>query len=225
MLIYRSTCNPPRSNLSVMIFYSQSHCLLPWSYAKISFSNTLLISETFHLATKTSIALCWPVYLKTLNVFSLGFSTCLHTLQVIRKIFSGTISPQPQKYRARLVTVTNEPFPRPSTSSFAFPQAKKVFLFNKLKMSTVTDLVDNFKSERICCKILVSKKLGRVTLSIVRTSKTRISQTQERKTFSAKDERNSVNFGVVTKFKFRYSIVKFLLVWFNQLTGLHPPLV
>ena len=33
---------------------------------------------------------------------------------------------------------------------------------------------------------------------------------------------NGVNFGVVTKFKFRYSIVKFLLVWLNQLTGLHP---
>ena len=33
-----------------------------------------------------------------------------------------------------------------------------------------------------------------------------------KKTFSAKDERNGVNFGVVTKFKFRYSIVKFLLV-------------
>ena len=169
-----------------MIFYSQSHCLLPWSYAKISFSNTLLISETFHLTTKTSIALCWPVYLKTLNVFSLGFYTCRHTLQVIRKTFFGTISPQPQKYRARLVTVTNEPFPRPSTSSFAFPQAKKVFPFNKLKKSAVTDLVENFKSERICCKILASKKLGRVTLSIVRTSKTGISQTQEKKPFPQK---------------------------------------
>ena len=38
-------------------------------------------------------------------------------------------------------------------------------------------------------------------------------------------ECNGVNFGEVTKFKFRYSIVKFLLVWLNQLTGLHPPLL
>ena len=37
-------------------------------------------------------------------------------------------------------------------------------------------------------------------------------------------ECSGVNFGVVTKFKLRYSIVKFLLVWLNQLTGLHPPL-
>ena len=79
-------------------------------------------------------------------------------------------------------------------------------------MSTVTDLVENFKSERICWEILVSEKLGRGTLSIVRTSKTGISQTQESKIFSAKDERNGVNFGVVTKFKFRYPIVKSLLV-------------
>ena len=38
-------------------------------------------------------------------------------------------------------------------------------------------------------------------------------------------ECNGVNFGVVTKFKFRYSIAQFLLFWFNQLTGLHPPLL
>ena len=38
-------------------------------------------------------------------------------------------------------------------------------------------------------------------------------------------ECNGVNFGVVTKLKFRYSNVKFLMVWLNQLTGLHPPLV
>ena len=60
--------------------------------------------------------------------------------------------------------------------------------------------------------MLVSKKLGRGTLSIVRTSETRMSQTQEIKTFSAKNECNGVNLGVVTKLKFRYSIFKFLLV-------------
>ena len=45
------------------------------------------------------------------------------------------------------------------------------------------------------------------------------------KTFSKKNECNPLNFGVVTKFKFRYLIEKFLLVWFNQLIGLHPPLL
>ena len=102
-------------------------------HAKVSFSNTLLISETFHLTTETSIALCWPIYLKTLNVFSLGFYTWRHTLQVIRKNFPGTISPQPQECWARLVTVTNEPFRRPSTSSFTFSQAKKFFFSTSWK--------------------------------------------------------------------------------------------
>ena len=52
----------------------------------------------------------------------------------------------------------------------------------------------------------------RKSLDMVRTSETGIDQTQEIKTFSAKNECNGVNFGVVTKFKFRYSIFKFLLV-------------
>ena len=84
-----------------------------------------MISEiAFHFRAKISIALCWPIYLKTLNVFSLGFYTLRQTLQVIRKTFSGRISPQPQECGARLITVTNEPVPRPSTISFAFSQAE-----------------------------------------------------------------------------------------------------
>ena len=62
-------------------------------------------------------------------------------------------------------------------------------------------------------------------LSIVRISETEKNQTQKIKTFFTKNECNGVNFGVVTKFKFRYLIAKFLLVSFNQLTGLHPPLL
>ena len=61
-------------------------------------------------------------------------------------------------------------------------------------------------------------------LSIVRTSETEKNQTQKIKTFFTKNEYNGVNFGVVTKFKFRYLIAKFLLISFNQLTGLHPPM-
>ena len=61
-------------------------------------------------------------------------------------------------------------------------------------------------------------------MGVVRTRETGMSQTQEIKTFYSKNECNGVNFGVVTKFKFRYSIAKFPLVWLNQLTGLHPPL-
>ena len=47
----------------------------------------------------------------------------------------------------------------------------------------------------MCRKISISKKLGRGTLSIVRTSETGMSQTQQKKAFSAKSECNDVNFG------------------------------
>ena len=51
----------------------------------------------------------------------------MSTLQVIRKNFPRRISPQPQECAARLVTVTNEPVPRPSTIFFAFSRAKQFF--------------------------------------------------------------------------------------------------
>ena len=62
-----------------------------------------------------------------------------------------------------------------------------------------TDLVKNFKSERICCKISVSKKLGRGRLAIVRKSETGMSQTQEIKAFSQKMNAAVLIFGGVTK--------------------------
>ena len=71
-----STCNSPRLHLSVIIFLIP---LLPSSSVKMSFSNTLLISETkipFHYTTKISIALCWPISRDTksmLTWFTSGF--------------------------------------------------------------------------------------------------------------------------------------------------------
>ena len=95
-----------------------------------------------------------------------------------------------------------------------------------MKISTVTSwkyLVENLKSERVCCKISASKKLGHVRYPWYALAKCEWAK-QETKTFSAKNKCNGTNFGVVTKFNFRYSVVKFLLGWFNQLAGLHPPL-
>ena len=57
-----STCNPRRFNLSVIIFLIP---LLPSSSAKVSFSNTILIT------TKISLALYWQIFVGTLKVFSL----------------------------------------------------------------------------------------------------------------------------------------------------------
>ena len=101
------------------------HCLLPSSSAKISFSNTLLISETTFSSTAKNLHCIMLANIpKTLKVFSLGFCRWRQTLQVIRNKFRGRISPQPQECGARLITVMNEPVPRPSTTSFAFSQAK-----------------------------------------------------------------------------------------------------
>ena len=54
-------------------------------------------------------------------------------LQVIRENFPGRISPQPQEYEVRLVTVTHEPFPKPSTTFFAFSQEKHFFFSTSWK--------------------------------------------------------------------------------------------
>ena len=53
--------------------------------------------------------------------------TWRQTLEVIRKNLPGKIFPQPQEFGARLVTVTNEPVLRPSSTYFAFSQAKHFF--------------------------------------------------------------------------------------------------
>ena len=118
--------------------------------------------------------------------------------------------------------VTNEPVPRPSTTFLASSQAKHFFFSTNWKYRRLPIWLKILNPKKICCIISISKRLVRGTLSIVRTGKTRRSQTQEIKTFSAKNECNGVNLGLVTKLKFRYSIFKFLLVWFKQLTGLHP---
>ena len=63
-----STCNSPRFNLSVIIFLIP---LLPSNSVKISFSNTLLVSEAaFHSTAKISIALCWPISRDTKSLFT-----------------------------------------------------------------------------------------------------------------------------------------------------------
>ena len=60
------------------------------------------------------------------------------------------------------------------------------FSFQLVENINGNNLVKIFKSERIFCKISVSKKFGRGTLSIVRNSETGMSQTQEIKPFPQK---------------------------------------
>ena len=88
-----STCNSSRSNMSVRISIIR---LLRSNSAKISFSNTLLISKKIFLFTTTiSIALYWSwdvgKYLETLRIFSL----CSHLVSnpaLLEKIFPQAFS-------------------------------------------------------------------------------------------------------------------------------------
>ena len=62
-------------------------------------------------------------YLEALNVFSLGLHVASNSA-LLEKNFAARIFAQPQECGARLVTVTNQQVPRPSTTFFAFSQAK-----------------------------------------------------------------------------------------------------
>ena len=116
-----STCNLPRFDMSAIIFLIP---LLVSSSAKISFSNTLLISErTVYFTAKTSIAFCWPIYLETRKVFSLHLHVVSNPVGYL-KYYSWRISSQPQECGVRLVTVTNELVLRPLTNFFPFSPAK-----------------------------------------------------------------------------------------------------
>ena len=193
--------------------YSQSQCLLPSSSANISFSNTLLISETtFYFTGKTSIAFCLTMQLKLLKVFLLGFYTWCKTLQVIIKNFPGRISQQ--EFLARLVTLTNEPVTTPSTTSFAFSQAKYFFASTNWKYGWSPIWLKTLNRKGYAVEYWYQK-----SLDVVHPSETGMSQTQVIKTFSAKNECNGINFGVVTKFKFNCQVSPGLIQPFNRVAS------
>ena len=60
------------------------------------------------------------------------------------------------KSGSKLATVTNQPLARPPSTS----SDQKKFLHNHLKVLTVTDLVENFKSGTLSRKMSISERLG-----------------------------------------------------------------
>ena len=159
-----STCNSPRFNLSVIIFLIP---LLQSSSVKISFSNTLLVSETtFHFTAKISIALCWLI--ETLKVCSL----CLQVTPNPAGYFRGGIFPQPQECGSRLITETNQPVPRPSTTFFACSHENHFFFSASWKNWQVPNWLKTLKYRY------------RKGLDVVPTRKIEMSQTHKIKTFS-----------------------------------------
>ena len=75
-----ATCNPPRFNLSLITFLIPLH-------PSISFSNTLLISETtFHFTTKIFIALYLPISRDTRSFFTL-LTRCVKSCKLLENVF------------------------------------------------------------------------------------------------------------------------------------------
>ena len=156
---------------------------------------------------------------KRLKVFSLGFYMWRQTLQVIGNFPTTTRVWSKISYGGEWTS--------PQTvNHFLCIFSGKIFFFStSWKYWRLPIWLKTLNPKGYAAKYRYQKSLDVVrSLSIARTSETVMSHAQEIKTFSAKNKCNSVNFGVVTIFKFRYSVVKFLLVWFSQLTGLRPPL-
>ena len=205
------------TNLSVIIFLIP---LLSSSSAKISFSNTLLISKTFHFTAKISIALCQPIYLGTLKVFSLRLHVAgVKLCKLLEKIFS------PKNFPATTRVWSNISYGNEWTSSqtfnslFAFSWTKHFFFSTSWKYRGVPIWFKNLNPKRYAAKYRYRKGLDVYALA-----KRKWAKRKKQKPFPHKMNATVINFDVVTKFQFRYSIVRFLLVWLNQLNGLHPPL-
>ena len=155
--------------------------LLPSSSAK-AFDNTLLISETTFLFTaKMFNAWCWPMFRDFkffLTLLTSGVKLC-----ITRRKF--------------LVIVMNQPAARPSITSYTGSQAKHFFS----TCWNYQDLPVQFKTLNLFH--YAAKYRYWKGLDLVCTQETRMNETQEIKCLPAWNECSSVNFGVLTKFKFR----------------------
>ena len=81
------------------------------------------------------------------------------TLQVIRKNFPGRISSQPQECGVTLVTVTNEPVPRPSTLYLHFLGQNIFFFPTSWKYRGVPIWFKNLNPKRYAAKYRYRKGL------------------------------------------------------------------
>ena len=151
--------------------------------------------------------------LKILKVFLLSFYTWRKTLQVTIKNFPGRISQQ--ECLVRLVTVKNEPVTRPSTTSFAFSQAKYFFVSTNWKYGRSPIWLKTLNWKGYAAEYWYQK-----SLNVVHPSEAGMSQTQIIKTFFAKNECNGINFGVVTKFKFNCQVSPGLIQPVNRVLSI-----
>ena len=118
-----STCNSPRLNLSVMIFLNP---LLPSSSVRISFSSTLLASETtFYFIVKISIALCWSISIDTKSLF-----TSLNSDVKPCRLFSRKNFPTAARVSSKINYGDESPISQTFNYFFLHVLRQKLFLFN-----------------------------------------------------------------------------------------------
>ena len=106
-----------------------------------------MISKTeFIFTTKISYKLCFSIYIMLLDLLTRGIKS-LRWKKLSRKNFplqkcrAGWRINQPQNY------------------TFCSIFSRQIFfLFNHLKISTIADLIENFKSKTLCCKISISER-------------------------------------------------------------------
>ena len=184
-----STCKSPRLNLLPVTIFIR---LVLSNSAKISFSISLLISEKMFLFTEKN--LCWPIFWDTKSFLTSptrGIKSC-----IVRKVFPQEFSRKrfpPQECAAKLVTVTNQPLDIQLLPLHFVRQND--FLFQLVENLTVTDMVGNYKSKRLCCKISVPERFGRGMHLQNRNKPNR----KKIKYFSAKNGCNCVNFFVLSE--------------------------
>ena len=90
-----------------------------------------------------------------LTLLTRGVKPC----RLLDKEFPGRISPQPQECGVTLVTVTNEPVPRPSTTFFAFSWAKHFFFSTSWKYRRVPIWLKTLNPKRYAAKYRYRKDL------------------------------------------------------------------
>ena len=149
-----STCNSPRFNLSVINIFNPT--------VSIKFGKNIQ-----HSIWEQKCPLHYvDLYLETLKV-------CSELASNPAGYFHRKTFPQPQECGARLITVRNQPVPRPSTIFFACSQANHFFF------ST------SWKYWRFLARLKTLKYRYRKGLDVVPTRKIRMSQIHKIKAFDS----------------------------------------
>ena len=154
-------------------------------------------------------------YMETLKLFSLCLDVALNPALLER---SSRKNFPPLECEAKLVTVMNQSVPRSPATFSGFFQAKHFFFLTSWKYWRLPIWLTTLNP-----KGYTSKYRYRKGLDVVCTYVTGV-KPNARKRFPHEMSAAVLILLCLQKIKCRNSIVKFCLVWLNQLIRLHPPL-